>query len=101
MTGLPRWFAFAAVAAAVTVLAPAAQAKNGSDDPEFHRGPRWDDPHVRYPYDAGYDFGTIRVEGPTKGPYVERCWWTAKTVIFGFPIGFTQHCVRYTNENTN
>jgi hypothetical protein len=54
----------------------------------------------RYPGDQAFAGGTVRMQGPEKGPYVERCHWTASTGEFGIPFGFTQRCHRYTLENT-
>ena len=54
----------------------------------------------RYPGDQAFAGGTVRMQGPDKGPYVERCTWSAKPGVFGLPYGFTQTCYRYTLENT-
>jgi hypothetical protein len=54
----------------------------------------------RYPGDQAFAGGTVRFQGPDKGPYVERCYWTANPGVFGMPFGFTQHCYRHTLENT-
>ena len=54
----------------------------------------------RYPGDQAFAGGTVRMQGPDKGPYVERCSWSAKPGVFGLPFGFTQTCYRYTLENT-
>ena len=54
----------------------------------------------RYPGDQAFAGGTVRMQGPDKGPYVERCSWSAKPGIFGLPYGLTQSCYRYTLENT-
>lgn len=54
----------------------------------------------RYPGDQAFAGGTVRMQGPEKGPYIERCHWTAKPGIFGLPIGLTQSCYRHTLENT-
>ena len=54
----------------------------------------------RYPGDQAFAGGTVRMQGPNKGPYVERCHWTAESGAFGIPFGFTQRCHRYTLENT-
>ncbi len=54
----------------------------------------------RYPGDQAFAGGTVRMQGPEKGPYVERCNWSAKPGIFGLPYGFTQTCYRHTLENT-
>lgn len=57
-------------------------------------------PHVRYPGDRAYPFGTVNVRGGKKVPYVERCYWTVDTSFFGIPRKFRQTCVRYTPQNT-
>ncbi len=54
----------------------------------------------RYPGDQAFAGGTVRMQGPDQGPYVERCTWSAKPGIFGLPFGFTQSCYRHTLENT-
>ncbi|MFW6077044.1 MAG: hypothetical protein ACOC71_04770 [Hyphomicrobiales bacterium] len=54
----------------------------------------------RYPGDQAFAGGTVRMQGPNKGPYVERCHWTAESGVFGAPFGLTQRCHRYTLENT-
>ena len=54
----------------------------------------------RYPGDQAFAGGTVRMQGPDKGPYVERCTWSAKPGIFGLPFGLTQTCYRHTLENT-
>ena len=57
------------------------------------------DPGVRYPGDVAFKEGTIRMSGPEKGPYVERCTWSFRTSgTKGF--GLTQSCMRYTLDNT-
>jgi hypothetical protein len=56
---------------------------------------------VRYPGDTSYSFGNYRHRGPEQGPYVERCAWSLNTFFGRLPLGITQTCVRYTNENTN
>lgn len=56
--------------------------------------------HVRYPGDKAYPFGTVHVKGGKKTPYIEKCYWTYQTGIFGLPRGFKQTCYRYTLENT-
>ncbi len=60
------------------------------------------DLHARYPGDKAYPFGNSRVAGPDRGPYVEKCYWTAvpnEQVGFFFPSKITQHCVRSTLQN--
>lgn len=102
MTGLPKGLVIIALMTAVAAMTlPAEGGGRGSGDREFQRSRNWSNLHVRYPGDVAYSFGTIRPSDPAKGPYVERCWWTANNTLFGLPFGFTQHCVRYTNENTN
>jgi hypothetical protein len=98
MTGLPRGLAIIALMLAATFPA---HAGSGRGDHEFRQSGNWSDTHVRYPGDVAYSFGTVRQSGPEQGPYVEHCWWTADSQLFGIPFGFTQHCVRYTNDNTN
>ncbi len=54
---------------------------------------------VRFPGDVAFKEGTIRLNGPEKGPYVERCTWHLNPNISkGF--GITHTCVRHTLENT-
>ncbi len=57
-------------------------------------------PHVRYPDDRAYPFGTVNVRGGRKTPYIERCHWTVDTRFFGIPRNFRQICIRYTPGNT-
>ncbi len=100
MTGVQRWLAIIVLlVGAVAMALPAEAGDHGGHD--FQNSGNWSDPHVRYPGDVAYSFGTARPKGPDKGPYVERCWWTANNTLFGLPLGFTQNCVRYTNDNTN
>ncbi len=54
----------------------------------------------RYPGDQAFAGGTVRMQGPEKGPYVERCSWSVKPGVYGLPFGFTQTCYRHTLENT-
>ena len=54
----------------------------------------------RYPGDQAFAGGTVRMQGPEKGPYIERCYWTANTNLLEGPIGLTQRCYRHTLENT-
>ncbi len=58
------------------------------------------DPHVRYPTDRAYPFGTVSERGGKKVPYIERCYWTVDTSFFGIPRNFRQTCIRYTPDNT-
>lgn len=102
MTGLPRGLAIIALLMVTTAMTLPAEARNvGRGEHDFQRSRNWSDPGVRYPGDVAYSFGTVRRSGPDQGPYVERCWWTANNTLLGIPLGFTQHCMRYTNENTN
>ena len=57
-------------------------------------------PHVRYPEDRAYPFGTVQVKRGRKIPYVERCHWTADTSFFGIPRHLKLNCRRYTPDNT-
>jgi hypothetical protein len=54
----------------------------------------------RYPGDQAFAGGTVRMEGPEQGPYIERCHWTANADLLSGPLGLTQRCFRYTLENT-
>jgi hypothetical protein len=54
----------------------------------------------RYPGDQAFAGGTVRMQGPEKGPYIERCYWTANTNLLEGPLGLTQRCYRHTLENT-
>ena len=54
----------------------------------------------RYPGDQAFAGGTVRMQGPEKGPYIERCYWTVNTNLLEGPLGFTQRCYRHTLENT-
>lgn len=56
------------------------------------------DPHARFPSDVVYDFGTVNVHGSKKTPYIEKCYWTIEPGSFFKNL--TQHCTRYTLENT-
>jgi hypothetical protein len=61
----------------------------------------WDSRFIqRYPGDQAFAGGTVRMQGPEKGPYIERCYWTANTNLVEGPIGLTQRCYRHTLENT-
>jgi hypothetical protein len=91
--------AILAAMAAGTPLVASDRADHNSEP--YYRTQNLIDLHVRYPGDSSYSFGTYRHRGPEQGPYVERCTWTANDTFFGLPLGITQHCVRYTNENTN
>ena len=54
----------------------------------------------RYPGDQAFAGGTVRMEGPEQGPYIERCHWTATGNMLSAPLGLTQRCYRHTLENT-
>lgn len=98
-----------ALAVALAVPLAAARAENnaghGAADNDYDgvkSGPTID-LHARYPGDKSYPFGNSRVAGPDRGPYVERCYWTAtpnQWAGFFFPSDIKQTCVRYTQENT-
>lgn len=53
----------------------------------------------RYPGDQAFEGGTVRFQGPEKGPYIERCSWTIGNP-FDAPLNLTQRCYRHTLENT-
>ena len=94
----PIGLAAAGLLLAVTA-GPGVAGPNGRD-PTFQQR-NWESRFIqRYPGDQAFAGGTVRVHGPEKGPYVERCHWTATPGILGSPFGLTQRCVRYTLENT-
>ena len=92
----------AGVAAAALAVAatPLMADGNSGRDPTFQMRNPATFFEKRYPGDQAFAGGTVRFTGPEKGPYVERCHWTAEAGIFGLPFNFTQRCLRYTNENT-
>jgi hypothetical protein len=83
-----------------TAHAGAGSSSNRGSDSTFK--PRnWQSVFVqRYPGDQALAGGTVRTQGPQKGPYVERCYWTAKPGFLGIPFNLTQHCYRHTLDNT-
>lgn len=95
------------VAGALLAASPAAQAgagRGGSDNAagSFNSSARIE-LDVNYPGDKAFPFGTARVSGPDRGPYVQRCFWTADAnplLGYFFPTNIRQTCVRYTEENT-
>lgn len=104
---MSRLFQQTAVAVAVLALlsVPLSAKDKGSDkgsgrDPTFQLRNFQSFFEKRYPGDQAFAGGTVRFTGPEKGPYVERCHWTAQPGIYGIPFGLTQRCVRYTLENT-
>jgi hypothetical protein len=78
----------------------AALAGPGGRDPTFQMRNAKTFSVQRYPGDQAFAGGTVRMQGPEKGPYVERCSWSAQPGVYGLPFGFTQSCFRYTLENT-
>jgi hypothetical protein len=100
---MSRFFASVGLAAAGLIVAGAADGvlagPKGHDTTFQMRDPKTFSIR-RYPGDQAFAGGTVRMQGPEKGPYVERCHWTASTGEFGIPFGFTQRCHRYTLENT-
>jgi hypothetical protein len=90
------------VAVGLVLLAAADSALSGLEARDRTFQPRSDKSFFiqRYPGDQAFASGTVRFQGPEKGPYVERCYWTANPGAFGIPFGFTQHCYRHTLENT-
>jgi hypothetical protein len=98
-----RLYASVGLAAAGLMLLgtlDAAFAGPGGRDPTFQMRNHKTFSIQRYPGDQAFAGGTVRMQGPEKGPYVERCNWSAKPGIFGLPFGFTQTCYRHTLENT-
>jgi hypothetical protein len=94
---------FVAASLALVTTAGAALAGPGSSLTETTFQPRNQQTMFiqRYPGDQAIEGGTVRVHGPDKGPYIERCYWTASEGLFGFlPFGLTQRCYRHTLENT-
>jgi hypothetical protein len=103
-----RSVSLSALLAAGLVLMPATAradaGKGGSDNAggSFNDSTRIE-LGVRYPGDKAYPFGTTRVSGPERGPYVQRCGWSAtpnQWLGFFFPDNVKMTCVRYTDENT-
>ncbi len=78
----------------------AALADAGGRDPTFQMRNSRSFMIQRYPGDQAFAGGTVRMQGPEKGPYIERCNWSAKPGVFGLPYSFTQTCYRHTLENT-
>lgn len=102
MTMAHSGLAAAALLAAVAMMTvPADAGGRGKGEEPLYRSSNLIDLHVRYPGDSSYSFGTYRHRGPEKGPYVERCAWTANDTLLGLPLGITQRCVRYTDETAN
>jgi len=100
---MSRVFGTIGLAAAGLVLLgtlDAGLAVAGERDPTFGMNDHKTFSIQRYPGDKAFAGGTVRMQGPDKGPYVERCNWSAKPGVFGLPFGFTQTCYRYTLENT-
>lgn len=82
-----------------TADAGAGSSDRGSDSTFKPRN--WQSVFVqRYPGDQALAGGTVRTQGPDKGPYVERCYWTAKPGFLGIPFNLTQNCYRHTLDNT-
>jgi hypothetical protein len=91
---------FAAAGLMLLATADAGAGPAGGRDTTFQMR-NWDSRFIqRYPGDQAFAGGTVRFEGPEKGPYIERCVWTANTNFLEGPIGLTQRCYRHTLENT-
>jgi hypothetical protein len=91
---------FAAAGAMLLATLGAGEADARGRDTTFHMR-NWESRSIqRYPGDQAIAGGTVRMQGPEKGPYIERCYWTANTNLLEGPIGFTQRCYRHTLENT-
>jgi hypothetical protein len=91
---------FAAAGLVLLATADASLADSSGRDPTFQMRNHQTFFIQRYPGDQAFAGGTVRFQGPDKGPYVERCHWTAESGVLGAPFGFTQRCHRYTLENT-
>ena len=90
----------AAAGLVLLATAEAGLADPAGRDPTFQMR-NWHSHSIqRYPGDQAFAGGTVRFQGPDKGPYVERCTWTANPNVLDAPLGLTQRCVRYTLENT-
>ncbi len=90
-------------AAVILVALPAdAGSKRDKRDPTFQLRSHETDFVKVYPGDQALGYGGeggARTEGPDKGPYIDRCFWTFNNP-FDSPLNPTQRCVRYTLENT-
>ena len=95
----PLALGLAATLLALGLAAPAAAGNGNSRDPTFNLRSSETDFVKRYPGDQALADGAVRMRGPEKGPYVERCTWSMNNP-FNDVLGLTQRCVRYTLENT-
>jgi len=96
-TSLATSLVMAIIAAAISFTGMTSIARAESDPMARHQTRI--DTGVRFPGDVAFKEGTIRTSGPDKGAYIERCNWVFDpNVSKGF--GLTQHCIRYTMENT-
>lgn len=86
-----------ALGLAMALAAETALAGPNGNDPTY-QSQRSHESFLRYPGDVAVEGGTVRVHGPDKGPYIERCYWTMDQTKPGF--GLTQRCYRHTLENT-
>ena len=94
------WVAVGLAAAGLGLVPDAALAGPGGRDPTFVWRHAESFSIQRYPGDQAFEGGTVRFQGPEKGPYVERCHWTFSANPFDAPLGLTQRCIRYTLQNT-
>lgn len=95
----PLALGLAATLLALGLAAPAQAGNGNSRDPTFRLRHSETDFVRRYPGDQALEDGAVRMQGPEKGPYVERCTWSMNNP-FNDVLGLTQRCVRYTLENT-
>ena len=91
---------FAAAGLVLLATADASLADSSGRDPTFQMRNFKTFTIQRYPGDQAFAGGTVRLRGPDKGPYIERCYWTSNPGVFGVPFGLTQNCYRHTLENT-
>jgi len=78
-----------AVAASVSLTGFSGKAV-AEHDPSLNYGTQID-VGVRYPGDKALKEGTVRVKGPEKGAYIERCRWSLNPNL-GKGFGLTQSC---------
>jgi hypothetical protein len=90
----------AAAGLALMLATDAAEAGKGGRDPTFVWRHADSFSIQRYPGDQAFEGGTVRFQGPEKGPYVERCHWTYNGDALNGPLGLTQRCFRHTLQNT-
>jgi len=90
----------AAAGLGILLASGAALAGPGGRDPTFVWRHAESFSIQRYPDDQAFEGGTVRFQGPDKGPYVERCSWSLNANAFDAPLRLTQRCFRHTLQNT-